>query len=486
MASKLSQHILKAMGLFGGAQAAVILMSIVRTKLVAVWLGPLGVGLNAIYLTTEELIASCAALGLRTSGVRELSASLPGMRGRTEGVLLRMASVLALCGAGLTLMLSPALSYWSMGTVQEWWQFALLAIAVGAAVYLDADLAMLQASGRLKSLARVTFVSALAGTVIAVPMYYGLRMHGVLPVVITVVAVYALWAHRERRRNCGTVVLPPWREALREAGPMLRLGLFFTLAAVAERLGAYVFVAYMNREAAPGDLGIYQAGYTLVNTYAGVIFTAIVAEYYPRLASVASSRLRTQAFVGQEFKEAAWVLMPVVVVFIAADELMVRVLYAESFMAMLDYVGVAVCGMALRAFSFCTALVMLARGDGRCYIITESASALLCLVLKVAGYRIGGFAGLGAAYVLHYAAYSAMVLWVYRRRYGLRLGRGVPALCAMAVATAFAALAFKCLWGWWAPVVLVLPWLLPLALRRLLAHTNNNRKNNVYKNKRMR
>ena len=135
--------------------------------------------------------------------------------------------------------------------------------------------------------------------------------------------------------------------------------------------------------------------------------------------------------------------------------------------------------------SFCTALVMLARGDGRCYIITESASALLCLVLKVAGYRIGGFAGLGAAYVLHYAAYSAMVLWVYRRRYGLRLGRGVPALCAMAVATAFAALAFKCLWGW-APVVLVLPWLLPLALRRLLAHTNNNRKNNVYKNKRMR
>lgn len=96
MASKLSQHILKAMGLFGGAQAAVILMSIVRTKLVAVWLGPLGVGLNAIYLTTEELIASCAALGLRTSGVRELSASPPGMRGRTEGVLLRMASVLSL------------------------------------------------------------------------------------------------------------------------------------------------------------------------------------------------------------------------------------------------------------------------------------------------------------------------------------------------------------------------------------------------------
>ena len=104
----------------------------------------------------------------------------------------------------------------------------------------------------------------------------------------------------------------------------------------------------------------------------------------------------------------------------------------------------------------------------------------------MAGYRIGGFAGLGAAYVLHYAAYSAMVLWVYRRRYGLRLGHGVPALCAMAVATAFAALAFKCLLGWWAPVVLVLPWLLPLALRRLLAHTNNNRKNNVYKNKRMR
>lgn len=441
--TSLSQRILKTMGLFGGVQFATIALSIVRTKLVAVWLGPMGVALNTIFISTQDLIASAAGLNMRTSGVRELSAADDDARPHVAGMLLRVGAGLAVAGAVITILLSPALSLWTLGGTADWWCFALLAVGVGSAIYLDANLAALQAYGRFKALARVTLASALVCTGVAVPLYYGLRLRAVLPVYLITTVAYMLWALRERRRCCPAPVVPPLRRAWRDAGPMLRLGMYMTLAAVMERLSSYLFVVYMTNCAPAGDLGIYQAGYTLVNTYVGVVFAALSAEYYPRLASVCGSRLRSQAFVSHEFKVVAMVLMPVVALFIAFDRLAVWLLYADSFMPMLPYIDVAVCGMVLRAFSFCVAYVILARGDGRVYVFTEAIGAVAGLGMRVAGYRYWGFAGLGWAYVAEYAVYSAVVMWVYRRVYGMRLGRGISWLCAVGTAVGFAALAIK-------------------------------------------
>ena len=42
--------IVKATGLFGGTQVFTILCSIIKTKLVAIWLGAEGVGLSLIHI----------------------------------------------------------------------------------------------------------------------------------------------------------------------------------------------------------------------------------------------------------------------------------------------------------------------------------------------------------------------------------------------------------------------------------------------------
>lgn len=51
----LSRVILKAMGIFGGVQVLTIICSIIRTKLVALWIGPFGVGLFGIYNQALEI-----------------------------------------------------------------------------------------------------------------------------------------------------------------------------------------------------------------------------------------------------------------------------------------------------------------------------------------------------------------------------------------------------------------------------------------------
>ena len=65
--------IVKATGLFGGTQVFTILCSIIKTKLVAIWLGAEGVGIIGLYNNTVEMISSLTRLGIGTSSVRDLS-----------------------------------------------------------------------------------------------------------------------------------------------------------------------------------------------------------------------------------------------------------------------------------------------------------------------------------------------------------------------------------------------------------------------------
>ncbi len=481
--STLSRRILKAMGIFGGTQVAVVGLSVLRNKLIALWLGPAGVGLNAIYTTTRDLMQAGAGLSLRTGAVREIAAAPAAARPKLEGAVRSVSRALALGGAALTLALSPALSYWTMGTAAQWWCFALLATAVGAAILLESDMAALQGEGHIAPLARVTLLSAVVATAVAVPLYYGLRLQAVLPVYLIMTYSYALWAARERRRYCPRPARVPLRQAWRTMAPVLRLGLYLTAAGVLTQLASYLFVVFMAHADGTGGLGLYQAGFMLVNTYVLVVFSAITNEYYPRLASVAASRMRMAAFAAGEFKVAAWVLMPVVAVFVVLSEVVVRLLYSEAFLPVLPYVDLGICGVLPRAFSYCMAFVILARGDGRVFVATEAAGAVLGLACSIAGYRLWGFAGLGAGYVVEYVLYSVVVL-VAIRRYRLPLSLRPLLLCAASTLLCLAVVALKHFRGPVVAAAAVLPWLLPLALHVLRGRRKNGKSYNSYKNER--
>ena len=65
--------ILKYTGIFGGLQGLTILIGIIRNKLVALILGPQGVGLISLFNSTINFMLTCTNLGLPTSSVKTLS-----------------------------------------------------------------------------------------------------------------------------------------------------------------------------------------------------------------------------------------------------------------------------------------------------------------------------------------------------------------------------------------------------------------------------
>ena len=248
------------------------------------------------------------------------------------------------------------------------------------------------------------------------------------------------------------------------------LGIYMTISAFAAMLASYIFMVYLNHEADVTTVGHYQAGYTLVNRYVGLIFTAIAMEYYPRLSQTIAHRGRCSTMVSHEIKITLWVLVAVIAVFISAKDLIITLLYAAEFKTIAPFITWAIVGMVFRAVSWCMAFVILARGDGKLYLITETSSAFIGLALNIVAFELWGLDGLGFAYILWYVIYTIIVASVYRYRYYMRLGKGIVRLIIFATVTSVSAALLSTFVGWWgASIVAVVA--VFFSARRLILHS---------------
>ena len=421
------RRIVKSTGLFGGVQGVNILCSIVRTKCLALWLGPEGVGILGLYTQASETIAQITGLGLRQSGVRDMSvACREGDVRRMERVRLvlrRWSLTAGLLGAMVMLLLAPALSRWTFGDSLHIWGFVFLSGMLLMNALVSGEQAIVQGSGRLKILARSGVWAAVVSLGLSLLLYYFLRIDGIVPslLVISAVTLFFLFFYSRRGELPLEQPAPGWGETLRDGYGMVKLGVYMTVSGFVVTLFSYLFSAWMNHRGGTVDVGYYQAGYNLMNRYFGLIFTAMGMEFYPRLASVCDDRAEMSRHVSQQAEISLFILIPTIGLMLLFKGLVVRLLYTADFRIIEGYLLWSVPGVLFKAVSWAMAFILLAKGAGRLFLVTEIVSACITLGLNLLGYRSFGLAGVGMAYTLSFFVYTLYIGFICRGRFGLRL-----------------------------------------------------------------
>ena len=418
----LTQRIVKALGVFTGVQSAGMLCSVIRAKLIAMWIGPAGVGLNALLTNALDVLSQLSQAGIRVSAVRSIAATDDG-RERTGLItaLLRWALWLGSGGAVLTMLLSPLLSLLTFGDYSYSWMFVVLAVAVLASALSVGRSAALQGIGELKRLATLTVTAVIISTLLAIPLFYFFRLKSIVWVVTLFAVVQAAVfyidpGHRGSHRSDLS-----HRQCFRIGMPFIRLGLVLTMSNALTMVSNFVITVFLNRYASTDEVGIFQAGFAIINNYMGILVSALTVEYFPRLSANIANRRRSEVLVSHQLMILMSLLVPGVIVFLIFSRQIVWLLYSADFMDAVPYLTFAVGGGVLRMVSSCMALCMLAAADSRAYMLTELGSAFTGLVLAIGGYMLAGIAGMGVAYLLWYALYTVAVWAIYRFRYRMRV-----------------------------------------------------------------
>jgi PST family polysaccharide transporter len=114
------------------------------------------------------------------------------------------------------------------------------------------------------------------------------------------------------------------------------------------------------------------------------------------------------------------------------------------------------------------AYVILAKGDGKMFIVSEILSSTIGLTLNIVGFKMGSWTGLGISYILWYGMYTIITYAIYRYRYHMKLSRSIWLQLTFGIIISAATLAMRVSISWWLPLIAILPWLLPITIKRLL------------------
>lgn len=431
----LSRGVAKVMGLFTGTQVFVILCSVIKMKLVAIWLQSAGVGLFGIYNTTVESIATITDLGLRQSAVRDAAVSARNRRRfDTIAVVIRRWSLAAgLLGAVVISALSPALSLFFFGNAGSWWCFALLSGVMLLNSLINGEQAILQGTGLLRRIVSSTLRASIAGLAVSIPMFRWLGESSVILSIIAYSVAGALFIYSLRYRT-QTDVRPTRTEVIREGSSFVRLGAMMAVAAFAANMVNLLFIAFLSNRGSLTEVGYYQAGSTVVLRYVGLVFTAVGMEFYPRLAAAGFSKWRTRIFVNHEITLLLLVVTPVIMLFLLFRSLIVDLLYSEEFRVIIPFISWAVISSIFKAISWCMAYTIIAKGMGKIYMAVEITDCIFGLCLNILFYTLWGLEGIGYSYILWFFGYTLLTGTVYRRKFGLHLSGSVLRLSFLSLA----------------------------------------------------
>jgi len=422
------RQIMKATSLFGGVQVFKILISIVRSKFIALWIGPAGYGIATLFTTTLGLISGMTDFGLSKSAVKDISFNYNSENtenvSRTIQILKKLVWFSACFGALIMIVASPWLSEFAFESKAYTFSFIWIAIAVLFKQLSEGRLAILQGLRKLKKLAKANLYGNLFGLVFTLPLYYFYRIDAIVPAIIISSFIAFIFTFYYSKDTETEKVKLLNKEAFSEGKPMIYLGVMLSVSSMIGLLVAYLIQIFISQDGGVAQVGLYNAGFVILNSYVGLVFNAMGTDYFPRLSAISNKIEQIRKTVFEQAYIAILLITPIVVLFILAAPLLIVLLYSKEFSPIVSMVNWGILGMVFKAVSFAMGYIIIAKGDSKIFIKTAIGFNSLLLVGNIVGYYHGGLEGLGISFLIYYIIHYIGIRIITKYRYNFYFEKG--------------------------------------------------------------
>lgn len=415
------RQIMKATSLFGGVQIFNIIINIVRSKFIAILLGPTGMGIYGLLTSVTALIGGLTNFGLGISAVKDIaSANGSGNKIRIATVVTivkRLVWVTGTLGTLVMLPLSPWLSQLTFGNRDYTLAFIWISITLLFTQLSAGQLVILQGMRKLQYLAKANLTGSFLGLIITVPLYYKFGIDGIVPAIIfaSVISLLLSWYFAKK------VKLEPIKvsriRTIAEGKSMLLLGFMISLSGLIALGVSYIVRIYISKTGGVEQVGLYVAGFAIINTYFGLIFTAMSTDYYPRLSAVSHNNALCKQAINQQAEIALLILAPILIIFLLFINWVIILLYSRQFVAINDMIYWAALGIFFKASSWSIAFILLAKGASSLFLWNELIGNIYILALNLIGFHYMGLTGLGISFMIGYLLYLIQVFILSKIKY---------------------------------------------------------------------
>ena len=271
----------------------------------ALLLGAGGIGFNSLLVSVQNFVSQCTNLGISFGAVPRLSEYYEQQHQEMLVhyiQVIRIWSLIAsLLGLVFCIVISPLVNDLSFTWGNHTLHYAILGLAVAMLAVTGGETAILKATRHLGSLVRIQMYTTVISTCLSILLYYYFRDSAIVPVIVLMAGISMLttiiYSYRLYPLN-----LHFNRNQLRDGAGMIKLGLAFVLAAAIGSAAEMAIRAFLNVEGDLNEVGLYNVGYLMTITYAGMVFTSMETDYFPRLSAISRDIVKTNEMVNKQME----------------------------------------------------------------------------------------------------------------------------------------------------------------------------------------
>ncbi len=421
---------MKATTVLGSAQVVEALVALVRAKIVAIFLGPVGTGLNAMYQLTLNTINQFVSAGLPQSAVRDISKSNnAGNREELEEVVSIFVIVLrlfAFVGMLLCVGIAPLLSDFSFGkSDNHTYAYIFLSVGLLFMVLSSGNITIMQGTRQLNSLARSSIVGAIISLILSLPFFMFMGNDGiVVAIIVSYGSMFAVNSYFVYKLHLSIKCTYSIKRLFEMASPMVKLGVVIMLSNILVAIFTYITNVMIRHFGSITDVGFYQSAFSITNRNFAILSVVLVGDFYPRLSVVCNDVKLLNKTVSEQAELLILIVSAMSVVIIVFSSFIIRLLLSEEYLVIAPLLRLMSFALIFRVIWMVLSYIALANGDKRIYLVYDAVIGNGCYMLgNIICYNFWGIMGLGVSCVVGAIFVSVLFLIVYGIKYKFRFSK---------------------------------------------------------------
>jgi len=283
----------------------------------------------------------------------------------------------------------------------------------------------LQGMRQIKQMAKSNVFGAALGLIISIPLYYFWGTKGIVPnMIITSITILFLVWYFKRKIKLEDVQLS-FKQSFTDGINMAKVGIVITIISFISMLVGYLVNLIILKIGNMSDVGLYQSGSNIANRYVGLIFTAIITDFYPRISAINQDNTKIKHTANQQIELTLLLIAPIIILLLSTTPLVIHILYTEKFLPVVPFIQWMSLGIMFKTFNYILGFIILAKGNSKLFFITEGTLNIISLLFYYIGYLLKGLEGLGIAFMVSQIVMSVFVYFVVRYKYEYKISKDI-------------------------------------------------------------
>lgn len=432
------KSVVKTNTAIGGIRVFQMLLTIVRTKIFAVFLGAAGMGIQSLLTSTLQTLHQFSTFGIFKSAVRDISISNASGNNekvkKTISVFHTLVLFFGLFGVVVCVCLSSILSKTVIGSSEYTLAFLIVSLALLFESFTNGFITIFQGLRLVKKLAISSFIGALVSLVAIVPLIIIWKDQAIPYAIVLnyfcIMFVYYI-SYKKNVSSIGIHFCTDKTEIKEYGVPIVKNGTLLMLSLCVYTLVGLLTNSVIARLSDVETVGLFNAANGC--TYANIaIFTYVLSsDYYPRMSALFHDKLAFSDMYNKQIEILILALTPIICLFILFAKYIIILLYSNEFAVVTDYVRIMAISLLLRIVWQTCSTTFMASGKNKLYLLFDAIIGNgFFLVCNLVAFYFWGLKGISISFVVSSLVIMLLLIVVVRRITTARLTNNVAFLLA--------------------------------------------------------